>query len=108
MTTKHTPGPWTVERGSDRHEWFISGNRWIQLATVYGCEAQDDHRGEGQREGRANATLIAAAPEMLEALAVTLASVTHEETTTADEATKDAMRGIAKRLRAAIAKAEGI
>lgn len=58
MTTKHTPGPWTV---SDNH-----GKRYIEpvgdnapVAMI--CRGHDDAYS-------ANANLIAAAPELLEAL----------------------------------------
>ena len=50
--TKHTPGPWTLEGGK------VCGNGYY-IATV---------NSHGTTEGRANATLIAAAPDLLEAL----------------------------------------
>jgi len=50
--TKHTPGPWTLEGGK------VCGNGYY-IATV---------NSHGTTEGRANATLMAAAPDLLEAL----------------------------------------
>jgi hypothetical protein len=50
--SKHTPGPWTAEHGSD--DYFY-------VATEDGVSFPRD-------EQKANAHLIAAAPEMLEAL----------------------------------------
>jgi len=52
MSGKHTPGPW---RWNARNEFLVSER--------YGMVHSDDHRAS-----RASARLIAAAPEMLEAL----------------------------------------
>jgi hypothetical protein len=67
----HTPGPWTIWKVSDR-KWNI-------------CEPETDKRHSHfasvnvgnfwHEEGKANARLIAAAPELLEALKWTLARV---------------------------------
>lgn len=71
--SKHTPGPWTARR-VDNQEWEIDaldGDRtlahssWIGLASVYGS---DNMPREGRMVAEANASLIAAAPEMLDAL----------------------------------------
>lgn len=67
-TMKHTPGPWKVEyenygNGSFR-EWFNVGP-----ARVYITDSRTAMEGLGQTaEAEANARLIAAAPELLEAL----------------------------------------
>lgn len=58
MTAKHTPGPWTWEYSRDRKCIFING----RMAQV---DADDPDPGE---DPEANANLIAAAPEILEAL----------------------------------------
>lgn len=51
MTTKHTPGPWSVGRAG----WTDDGNVWYEL--------------EGIKKGcAADARLIAAAPDLLEGL----------------------------------------
>ena len=70
--TAHTPGPW-VARMVDSQEWHIDSRHyaqtgagtWSGLAVAYGC---DDMPDEGARVAEANARLIAAAPELLEAL----------------------------------------
>lgn len=94
MTTQHTPGPWTTDE--DDHDApyqdikIKAGNHrtvctvWIDDAPVRDFNA----------EQQANARLIAAAPELLEALQVIAAGNTDT----------DVMVDIA---RAAIAKAEG-
>lgn len=58
--TKHTPGPWVAEPGGGRGAWIMGANReWTALA----C-------GDTDESANANARLIAAAPELLEALKV--------------------------------------
>ena len=74
---KHTPGPWEVVCNEDAQEWSIDApngesrmhyQAWEELAVVYGS---DDWPGEGAAIARANAHLIAAAPDLLEALTAT-------------------------------------
>lgn len=61
MTTKHTPGPWSVSKyGDDYNITFNDAGNW--LATVY----YDDDPVAGRPE--ADARMIAAAPDLLEAL----------------------------------------
>jgi hypothetical protein len=81
----HTPGPWRT-RNVDDH-MYLDADTWDAFARV--VVVVDD---EPDPEGEANARLIAAAPEMLEAL---------------KEAVDD-LRGPAEtKALAAIAKAEG-
>ena len=61
MGTKYTPGPWTVWNGPK--DTRINSNTWWQLATVYTIVNEEQNA-----EGMANAALIAAAPELAEAL----------------------------------------
>ena len=61
MNTKYTPGPWTVWDGPTNTQ--INSKTWQELATVYTIID-----GEWDAEGMANAVLIAAAPELAEAL----------------------------------------
>lgn len=59
MSSKHTPGPWAYQEDSDAYTHIVRGpgNRFIcQLAQTTSAEIE------------ANARLIAAAPELLEAL----------------------------------------
>jgi hypothetical protein len=66
MKTEHTKGPWEVEADSLRGNSYvaISGDEWIELATVV-VRMKD---GKESEEGLANARLIAAAPQLLAAL----------------------------------------
>lgn len=62
MKTQHTPGPWAVSKIGNPYEQYI-------------IHAEEDSTGRniaGSVEGRANAHLIAAAPELLEALKLCL------------------------------------
>lgn len=90
----HTPGPWVVWEGhaevfagpaKSNTPGMIRGTRGI----VANCESDDF--GENEDEQEANARLIAAAPDLLEALRCLLSGVPGAEVT----------------ARAAIAKAEG-
>lgn len=56
METKHTPGPWSCDHGDTPTVYPDNDKDYGIIADVYGDQAQ------------ANARLIAAAPELLEAL----------------------------------------
>ena len=83
MSTKHTPGPWTVERDGPNRKWLINAEDFA-VAT---CDGAIRHQ-------EADARLIAAAPELLEALKWTARAL-------------DAEHPAAIKARAAIAKATG-
>ena len=96
--SKHTPGPWTAiaKRNPDPSE----GTHWIQCklgALGYWRGHKQDHDDSKWILNEADARLIAAAPEMYEALIALLADpgADYIKTTAWDKA------------RAAIAKAEG-
>jgi hypothetical protein len=68
MTTRHTPGPWAIDR-DDRPsmEWnnhIVQASR-PHLTVCFMAHTQED----GNAEGEANASLIAAAPTMYEYIA---------------------------------------
>ena len=68
--SEHTHGPWRIERQNPSPttgEWMIAGSRPGYLAEVRDC-------GSGLQE--ANAKLIAAAPELLEALDLMVSTAT--------------------------------
>ena len=72
--SKHTPGPWFANSGGQ--VWSDRLNRPANaLADVYSCTANE--RGQDE-ERNANARLIAAAPEMLEALRAALPGLESE------------------------------
>ncbi len=74
MTTEHTPGPWQVIIDDDGNP--LSGRPSVFAADEYDCSivhwdgfVQEYFRSaRGDKEIHANARLIAAAPELLEAL----------------------------------------
>lgn len=68
MTTKHTPEPWVV----DEDGTVTQADSGAHIAVVsqeddFPC-LEEDEREEARAECKANARLIAAAPELLEAL----------------------------------------
>ena len=75
MSTSHTPGPWTIGKVSHKKQRVdidslhadptVGHHTWRGLARAYGC---NDMPEEGTPAMLANARLIAAAPELLEAL----------------------------------------
>lgn len=95
---KHTPGPWKVF-GKSSHGCHVEA-----LADVAWCGTNSYHHinGDSQvidaNEAYANACLIAAAPELLEALRVLLEAVEGKRVT----------QGDCNQARAAIAKAEAV
>lgn len=114
--TAHTPGPWNLLRGgievqseSNNHEVhaFVNGIP-VPIAEVYRnmTVEHDDPVGTyeiSEAEGLANAALIAAAPDLLNALrAVSAALEWHE-----DRMPKGQDSGAIDLARAAIEQAEG-
>lgn len=72
MSTKHTPGPWTIETplGDDIFSIVQDGlesHNWDIIATVHSDHGEPDD-GISVPVAKANADLIAAAPSMLRAL----------------------------------------
>lgn len=106
---KHTPGPWTFDGDNPANQGFdVALSDGGAIATAYYCED-----GEGRDEAEANARLIAAAPELLAALKELAACLMDgNETWDAPDDTPvyDTIPaftiGLAKRVSAAIAKAE--
>lgn len=102
--SKHTPGPWAalpeeVHRNYIRIRGTVLGCRY-KIANVITPD-YDDGKEREAKETRANARLIAAAPELLEA-AVDLVSRDF-----GSEGWDEACEQAALKLRAAIAKATG-
>jgi hypothetical protein len=58
--SKHSPGPWTIE---GKFNWLAKDGYWIG-----GIADADEEQGGRPGQDHANAHLICAAPEMLEAL----------------------------------------
>jgi hypothetical protein len=91
--SKHSPGPWELGRITDGFQElnaFHGEAPWARFACV---AVMVDGRPDA--EGKANARLIAAAPELLEALGAIVAFDTPLPC------------GLLQQARAAIAKAEG-
>jgi len=70
MTTKHTPGPWSVDINTNdpREAETIRGGDGIRIAATYKIHKHRDDKTKAYYEARANSRLIATAPEMLKVL----------------------------------------
>lgn len=88
MTHKHTPGPWVISGSSI---WNTETHRAIYASGCKPISKRDE-------EGQANARLIAAAPDLLEALELALANLKPKYS-------QDHI--VVKKLTEAIAKANG-
>lgn len=103
MDVKHTPGPWVFGRTSDDKRLILGegATRYVATVQIHQTPRKMGLWMEDERE--ANARLIAAAPDLLEA-AVKL--VGHPDLGTIRYTDGDMWKD-AEALRAAIAKAEG-
>jgi hypothetical protein len=68
MTSKHTPGPWEIDR--EVRTSINMGAKHIALVNFY--NSPDAERNVSGEEHEANVRLIAAAPELLDALEMVL------------------------------------
>ena len=102
MSTQHTPGPWEIDPFGKIHSKGspaeISGVKCFPLVATVACYTTM------RPEEVANARLIAAAPELLEAL-VRIVSEAGTDAGLDDE--PGTINTIARNARAAIAKAKG-
>ena len=91
--SKHTPGPWVVERGLVYNHICVEGG---DVGRASGCVDKNE-------TARANACLMAAAPDLLEAAQFFLSyeEATHEER-------EWIIRSAISHFKAAIAKAEEV
>ena len=96
--SKHTPGPWHLDT-EDEKEIVLGDSSFI--ATTHDSSAYSSYTSVTEDQVKANARLIAAAPELLEALKACLAEllVLHTDRPGTEECIQQAY--------AAIAKAEG-
>lgn len=94
-TMKHTPGPWT-DGGHDGKQSIVIETQWgsVAKALPIGCVMQE----------KANARLIAAAPDLKNALEIALATI---ERLAPSHRGFDSTRGTKDVVMAALAKAEG-
>jgi len=103
---KHTPGPWRISAESqsivEQDNQAIGSKLGLLIATAHGYT--DSGYFPDDDEGVANARLIAAAPELLEALKIFLNEFNDFEVM---KRTPIAYHKVVKAAHAAIAKAEG-
>jgi hypothetical protein len=103
--SKHTPGPWKIvgANGARKFNKFsirpvTSKIEGVLLPLAYVCRFDGEEFGMGC--GEANATLIAAAPDLLEALQKLLSYGTFDDYPNTNEwyAVRDARAAIAKAI----------
>lgn len=101
--SKHTPGPWTVEDPMDFELSIVEANKetyeWRFIASI--PLNDDDDADIPRATAEANAQLIAAAPDLLEAAQAMLEALGYFG---AQDSPLDRVR---VKMKAAIAKAEG-
>ena len=100
IKTKHTPGPWSINRAAATH---VQDARERGIAACGGYYSTDAKLAMADGEQEANARLIAAAPELLDALRGLLAA--RDSTTMGRE--RELYEEWIPKARAAVAKAEG-
>lgn len=117
---KPTPGPWVKETWkyqdpetgeTDRSiPVIISTTRQLRIAAMDSDEGKDNPYTNPLAEAEANAQLMAAAPDLLEALKATREELRSLENRMAEHLDSEACRVLSevhRNARAAIAKAEG-
>ena len=98
MSAQHTPGPWVVGNLDKNDQRLVRGEHFEIATCWHHCV------GSIEKEMEANARLIAAAPELLEALEQVL--IEYDEVDLADHEPQSFTSAI-NEARAAIAKAKG-
>ncbi len=108
MTTTHTPGPWYIRPGSQSiHIWQTASPTDIKTSHHICGINTGSHRS--QSESEANARLIAAAPDLLDALTESLAAMIRMDALLLKitGSPSDCEKGEITRVRAAIDSAKG-
>ena len=102
-TTTHTPGPWEIVKDRDSTQSYVTYRIGrAAISTEKGVTCSNSSALMSVEEAEANARLIAAAPDLLEALQDCLALMVNGPDGCADDPIR-----IETVARAAIAKAEG-
>jgi hypothetical protein len=95
METKHTPGPWKAQKDFyDLWAVFADGHIENGFKNPWICQVWDDFTSKEQAE--ANAKLIAALPDLLEAVALYLCDVENEMLEYNDDTYRTAKEAIRK------------
>jgi hypothetical protein len=122
VEANHTPGPYIIAHGITEHSASIDIRKilpsvtrdgckeWVWIASVHGDHSKTSKTGRNEgfptnQEAEANARLLAAAPDLLEAAQIVLDTYPTE---TGEPGHDHYVRHSAReKLKAAIAKAEG-
>jgi len=78
--TQHTPGPWGVwsHDNDPRHVYVGPVKGGLCVAAVVSCNAHGVYTPETEARGRADAQLVAAAPELLRYLEIAVDTIKGE------------------------------
>ena len=87
--TKHTPGPWSVEKSN------LGPEIWNQNTRVARVNINHEYHAD-MVDDQANARLIAAAPELLEALEAILEAMPAQMSLDGEQLRSDAIAAIRK------------
>jgi len=107
--TQHTPGPWVL--GTQSRTWMIAFAEGAGCRSLTVAKAMPLHGDKGGREQgdfeveKANARLIAAAPDLLQAAKCALADLEGFAFDTVDLESDEPVALTVRELRAALAKA---
>ncbi len=113
MCSLHTPGPWEVMPEEDNRDYIrirgtVLGEKF-KIANVCAESSAEHWTARDAEAARANARLIAAAPELLEALKemAEYYGGAHEDDCPQDDTCDCGLKPFNDRVNLAIAKAEG-
>lgn len=67
METKHTKKPWVYKKSRKGLKYIVSGEYWDSFCKIWACTIDYNGVKSHETEAEANAKLIVAAPELLEA-----------------------------------------
>lgn len=108
---QHTPGPWTASMQRSRCGkylgWIVEHSNGRIGWSSYATAVPNEGEGPPYEIGGANARLIAAAPELLEALTWALTKLPLPAARSRDNTTRYAYCEMHDKARAALAKATG-
>jgi len=106
-THTHTPEPWTCAEMNDWDGAHVIDKHGRIIADCQGCDIPGAHGEVGTDEAKANARLIAAAPELLAALQAVAIGLSPASLELQKDSLADLCRTCYEIIQEAIAKAEG-
>ena len=103
----HTPGPWSVWKFDEISLAVGPVEGGLAVAEVVNCNAHGIRTKETEERGEANASLIAAAPDLMEVLTKIVNQASGLHVDSCGQPMKKVRVALLDQARAALAKAEG-